>query len=45
MKSDLDALRKRHDALRQAYPPAAKAMAEEQAAKKKPKPNAPAAQQ
>jgi hypothetical protein len=45
VKTDLDALQKRHDALRQAYPPAAKALAEEAAAKKKPKTNAPAAQQ
>ena len=45
VKSDLDALQKRHDALRQAYPPAAKALAEAEAAKKKPKTNAPAAQQ
>jgi hypothetical protein len=45
MKTDLDALQKRHDVLRQAYPPAAKALAEEAAAKKKPKPSAPNAQQ
>jgi hypothetical protein len=45
MKSDLDSLQKQHDALRQAYPPAAKALAEEAAAKKKPKTNAPNAQQ
>jgi hypothetical protein len=45
VKTDLDTLQKRHDALRQAYPPAAKALAEEAAAKKKPKTNAPAAQQ
>jgi hypothetical protein len=44
VKTDLDTLQKRHDALRQAYPPAAKALAEEAAAKKKPKTNAPAAQ-
>ena len=45
VKSDLDALQKKHDALRQAYPPAAKALADEEAAKKKPKTNAPDAQQ
>lgn len=45
VKSDLDALQKKHDALRQAYPPAAKALAEEEAAKKKPKANVPNAQQ
>ncbi len=37
VKSDLDAVGKQHDALRQAFPPAAKAMAEQQAAQKKPK--------
>ena len=45
VKSDLDALQKKHDELRQAYPPAAKALAEQEAAKKKPKTNAPDAQQ
>ena len=45
VKTDLDALQKKHDALRQAYPPAAKALAEEEAAKKKPKTNVPNAQQ
>src|SRR5277367_5634903 len=45
MKSDLDTVQQRHDALRQAYPPAAKALAEEEAAKKKRKTNAPNAQQ
>jgi hypothetical protein len=45
VKTDLDALQKKHDAIRQAYPPAAKALAEGEAAKKKPKPNVPAAQQ
>jgi hypothetical protein len=48
LKGDLDVLQKQHDALRQAYPPAVKAMAEEAAAKKKPKTdpvNAPNAQQ
>jgi hypothetical protein len=44
VKSDLDAVGKQHDTLRQAFPPAAKAMAEDQAAQKKPKSNA-AAQQ
>ena len=45
VKSDLDALQKKHDTLRQAYPPAAKALADEEAAKKKPKTTAPDAQQ
>jgi hypothetical protein len=45
VKSDLDATGKRHDMLRQGFAPAAKAMAEQQAAQKKPKPNAPSAQQ
>ena len=45
VKTDLDALQKKHDALRQAYPPAAKALAEAEAAKKKPKKNVPNAQQ
>ena len=45
VKSQLDGLQKKHDALRAAYPPAAKALAEEEAAKKKPKPSAPNAQQ
>ena len=45
MQSDLDSLQKRHDTLRQAHPPAAKALADADAAKKKPKTNAPAAQQ
>jgi len=43
VKGDLDSVEKRHDALRQAFPPAAKAMAEEQAAaakKAKTKPSA-----
>jgi hypothetical protein len=47
MKSDLDGVEKQHDALRQAFPPAAKAMAEQQAAQKaqkKPNSNAPAQQ-
>jgi hypothetical protein len=45
VESDLEATGKRHDALRQSFPPAAKAMAEQQAAQKKPKPSAPSAQQ
>jgi hypothetical protein len=45
VKSQLDELQKKHDALRQAYPPAAKALADEQAAKKKPQTSAPNAQQ
>jgi hypothetical protein len=45
MKSDLDAVGKQHDTLRQGFAPAAKAMAEQQAAQKKPKPTAPSAQQ
>jgi hypothetical protein len=45
VQSDLDGVGKQHDALRQAFPPAAKAMAEEQAAKKKPNSKVPAAQQ
>ncbi len=45
VKTDLDSLQKRHDALRQAYPPAAKALADQEAAKKKPKTSAPNAQQ
>ncbi len=48
VKGDLDAVQKQHDALRQAYPPAVKAMAEAAAAKKKPKTdpvNAPNARQ
>jgi hypothetical protein len=45
VKGDLDALQKRHDTLRQAHPPAAKALADADAAKKKPKTNAPAAPQ
>ena len=43
MKGDLDSVEKRDDAIRQAFPPAAKAAAEEAAAKKaKSKPAAPA---
>ncbi len=45
VKSDLDAVGKQHDTLRQGFAPAAKAMAEQQAAQKKPNPNAPSAQQ
>ena len=45
LKGDLDSVQKAHDTLRQAYPPAAKALAEQEAAKKKPKPNAPEAGQ
>ena len=45
MKTDLDAVGKHHDTLRQGFAPAAKAMAEQQAAQKKPKPNAPSGQQ
>jgi hypothetical protein len=45
VKNDLDATGKRHDVLRQGFAPAAKAMAEQQAAQKKPKPNAPSAPQ
>ena len=45
VKTDLDSLQKRHDALRQAYPPAAKALADQDAAKKKPKTTAPDARQ
>ena len=45
VKSDLDAVGKQHDAIRQGFPPSAKAMAEQQAAQKKPKSNAPSAPQ
>jgi hypothetical protein len=45
MKSDLDATGKQLDTIRKGFPPAAKAMAEQQAAQKKPKPTAPSAQQ
>ncbi|HEY5204867.1 MAG TPA: hypothetical protein VIJ63_09745 [Roseiarcus sp.] len=45
VKGDLDGVQKQHDALRQGFAPAAKAMAEQQAAQKKPKPKAPSAQQ
>ena len=45
VKSDLDAVGKQHNAIRQGFPPSAKAMAEQQAAQKKPKPKAPGAPQ
>jgi hypothetical protein len=45
VKSDLDGVGKKHDALRQAFPPAAKAMAEAEAAKKKPNPEVSTPQQ
>jgi hypothetical protein len=45
MRGDLDSVQKQHDALRRAYPPAVKALAEQAAAKNKPKTNAPDAQQ
>ncbi len=45
VKGDLDGVQKRADALRQGFAPAAKAMAEQQAAQKKPKPKAPSAPQ
>jgi hypothetical protein len=45
LKGDLDGVEKQHDTLRQGFAPAAKALAEQQAAQKKPKSNAPAAQQ
>ncbi len=45
VKNDLDGVGKQHDAIRQAFPPAAKAMAEQQAAKKKPDSKVPAPQQ
>ena len=45
VKGDLDAVGKQHDTLRQGFAPAAKAMAEQQAAQKKPKPNTPSGQQ
>jgi hypothetical protein len=45
VKSDLDAVGKHHDTLRQGFAPAAKALAEQQAAQKKPKSTAPSAQQ
>jgi hypothetical protein len=45
VKSDLDTVGKHHDTLRQGFAPAAKALAEQQAAQKKPKSTAPSAQQ
>jgi hypothetical protein len=45
VKSDLDAVGKQHNTLRQGFAPAAKVLAEEQAAQKKPKSNGPSAQQ
>ncbi len=45
LKGDLDGVEKQHDTLRQGFAPAAKALAEQQAAKKKPSSNAPGAQQ
>jgi hypothetical protein len=45
VKSDLDGVQKQHDSLRQGFAPAAKAMAEQQAAQKKPKPKPTSAQQ
>ena len=35
LKGDLDSVEKRHDSLRKGFPPAAKAMAEQEAARKK----------
>jgi hypothetical protein len=45
VKSDLDGVQKQHDTFRQGFAPAAKALAEQQAAQKKPQSNAPSAQQ
>jgi hypothetical protein len=45
VKGDLDGVQKQHDTLRQGFAPAAKALAEQQAAQKKPKSNASSAQQ
>jgi hypothetical protein len=45
VKGDLEGVQKQHDTLRQGFAPAAKAMAEQQAAQKKPKSNASGAQQ
>jgi hypothetical protein len=44
VKSDLDAVGKQHNTLRQGFAPAAKALAEQQAAEKKPKSNGPSGQ-
>ena len=45
VKGDLDGVQKRHDTLRQGFAPAAKALAEQKAAQKKPSSNGPGAQQ
>jgi hypothetical protein len=45
VKGDLDGVQKQHDTLRQGFAPAAKAMAEQQAAQKKSSPKAAGAQQ
>jgi hypothetical protein len=45
MKNELDSTGKQHDAIRQGFAPSAKALAEQQAAQKKPKSNAPSGQQ
>jgi len=45
VKGDLDGVQKQHDTLRQGFAPAAKAMAEQQAAQKKASPKAAGAQQ
>ncbi len=45
LKGDLDSVEKRDDAIRQAYPPSAKAVAEEQAAHNKAKSKTPDAHQ
>ncbi len=45
VKGDLDGVQKQHDTLRQGFAPAARAMAEQQAAQKKPSPKAAGAQQ
>ena len=44
-QGDLDSIEKQHDAIRQAFPPSAKAMAEQQAAAKTAKSKPPAANQ
>jgi hypothetical protein len=45
LKGDLETVQKQADAVRRAYPPAAKAIAEQEAAKKKQQSNAPNPQQ
>jgi hypothetical protein len=45
IKSDLNSVDQRDDALRRAFPPAARAMAEERARQEKPKPSGPAVRQ